>query len=159
MTASCSEGAVFIVIVIILMSPPLCRITWLYYYSVKTYLLIYYLLIKQNVVGDTHTQSLPSAGWLPKGHTVQDWVRVKPGTRDSIWVFHQDGRGPSTWDIVHHYLRHVVIELDRKWSSRDFSCCLSTGWWCQRQQLNPLHGSAGPLNTFLHILNIQNILK
>lgn len=41
----------------------------------------------------------PSTQFSPH-KTTSVWDRPKPGTQNSIWAFHVDGRDPGTWAII-----------------------------------------------------------
>lgn len=45
-----------------------------------------------------------------------DWAKTKPEAWNSIWFFHMDCRGPSTWFIPSCPNRHISRQLNRKWN-------------------------------------------
>lgn len=61
------------------------------------YCLLYIILIfKRSIYFKGRvTEKPPSADSLPKDHNSQDWVRLKPGARDSVQVSRVGGRALS----------------------------------------------------------------
>lgn len=57
---------------------------------------------------------IPSSPLIHAGS--QGLARPKPGARNSMWVFHMDGRGSCTWKISHFLLRRIIRNLDQKLS-------------------------------------------
>lgn len=68
--------------------------------------------------------------YSPNSHNSQDWVRLKPAAKDSIWVSHVDGRG---WTESGAARTGTIIHM---------------GCWCVKLWLNLPHHSSGPTTVF-----------
>lgn len=86
----------------------------------------------------------------PIGRNSQGWGRLKPISRNSVWV----DRSPSPWSILYCLLSFINSELVLKWSR----CNLNRYPYemlTSRLAFNPMYHKAGPLDQFYFLLGFS----